>query len=67
MENWSKKRVSYARKIVKKGMEMPFYILKAQATDKGVNIAFEDEFGKIEHEGLLKITNKHNDYINWAR
>lgn len=27
----------------------------------------EDEIGKIEHEGLLKVTNKYNDFINWYK
>lgn len=27
----------------------------------------EDEIGKIEHEGMLKMTNKYNDFINWYK
>ena len=40
MESWSKKRLKYAKRIVKQGMKNPFYTMTSVITEKGVNILF---------------------------
>jgi hypothetical protein len=45
MENWSKKRVSFAKKVIKEGYKNPFYKMLAWETDKGVNLILKDDDG----------------------
>ena len=49
MENWSRKRVSYAKKVIKKGMNSPFYKMTAWETPTGVNLSLEDKDGNYPY------------------
>ena len=49
MESWSKKRLKYAKRIVKQGMKNPFYTMTSVITEKGVNILLRNSDGELSN------------------
>ena len=49
MESWSKKRLKYAKRIVKQGMKNPFYTMSATITDKGVTVILQNSQGEFSN------------------